>query len=166
MKYPLRSMEGDEKEREPLSISAMPNGKGKLDAITSYGGGLGAAFCTVTMLLPILIGTIGAGGSVACSMPGMCSGVHLSGGLGFFVNAVTQIAQPLLIASVALILYGMRSLGRWPLAISGVGGALLYASMFVLNMSLPLIAASSIILVVGYGFAYLPLLATRFRHPI
>jgi hypothetical protein len=75
------------------------------------------------------------------------------------------MVQPLLIVSVALILYGLRAFGRWPLAISGVGGALLYVSMFVLNMSLPLIAAASIILVVGYGFAYLPLLATSLRHP-
>jgi len=150
-KYPLNALE--------------EGGKRKLDMVTSYCGGLGAAFCTVSMLLPLIIGTVGAGATVACSMPGMC-GAQLSGALGGFVNAMTQIAQPLLFVSLALILYGLRRFGRWPLVISGAGGALLYASMFVLNMSLPLIAVSSAILIVGYASAYMPSLATRFRHPI
>jgi hypothetical protein len=76
---------------------------------------------------------------------------------------MAQAVQPLLIASVALILYGLRTFGRWLLAMSGVGGGLLCVSMFVLNMSLALIAIASAILVVGYGFAYLPLFATSFR---
>jgi hypothetical protein len=137
----------------------------KLEIMTSCGGGLGAASCTISMLLSVLIGTAGAGASIACSMPGMCGGVQLTGGLGIFVNAMTQIAQPLLVTSVALILYGMRRFGRLPLAISGMGGALLYVSMFALNMSLPLIAVSSIILIIGYGAAYVPLVS-RSRHPI
>jgi hypothetical protein len=150
-KYPMKPTE---KER-----SSHTTHRRKLDVMTACGGGVGAALCTLSMVFPVLIGTVGAGASVACSMPAMC-GVQLSGVLGTFVNAMAQVVQPLLIVSVALILYGLRMFGRWPLAISGMGGALLYVSMFVLNMSLPLIAAASMILVVGYGFAYLPLRTT------
>jgi hypothetical protein len=131
----------------------------RLDIVSSCGGGLGAAVCTITMLLPVLIGTAGVGAS-ACSMPGMC-GAQPTGALGIFVGAVTQIAQPIMVASVALILYGMRRFGRLPLAISALGGALLYVSMFVLNMFLPLIVISSAILILGYGLAFRPLLSAR-----
>jgi hypothetical protein len=49
-----------------------------------------------------------------------------------------------------LILYGMSSFGLWPLAISAVGGALLYVSMFIVNASLPFVALSSFVLIMGY----------------
>ncbi len=126
----------------------------KIDLLSSCGGGLGAVVCTITMLLPILVGTAGAGATVACSMPGMCGGAQFKGVLGTFVSVMTPIAQPLFVASLALILYGMRRFGRWPLVISGLGGSLLYVSMFVLAMSLPLIAVSSGVLLLGYGIAY------------
>lgn len=118
--------------------------------ISSVGGGFGAALCTITMLLPLVLGAAGAGASVACSMPGMCVGAGLTGSLRDFVSAIAQLGPPLLVGSIALILYGMRRYGRWPLVISAVGGAMLYVSMFVFGMSLPLVALSSFVLVMGY----------------
>jgi hypothetical protein len=138
-KYPLKAPEGDSIDSRPVK---------KLAVISSLGGGgLGAALCTVTMLLPLVLGASGAGAAVACSMPGMCLN---AGPLGNFVNGVTRNGPPLLVASLASILYGMRSFGRWPLAISAAGGAMLYASMFVLNMYLPFVALSSFVLIMGY----------------
>jgi hypothetical protein len=66
------------------------------------------------------------------------------------------IAQPLLVASVALILYGMRGFRVLPLATSAIGGALLYLGMFVLSISVPVIIVASLILGASYGVAYLP----------
>jgi hypothetical protein len=70
--------------------------------LPSLGGGFGAALCTVTMLLPLILGAAGAGASVACSMPGMCpGGSGLTGPLADFVGGVTRIGPPLLVASIA-----------------------------------------------------------------
>jgi hypothetical protein len=129
------------------------SGGRKFDLLSSGGGGLGAAMCTITMLLPILFGTAGAGVSVVCTMRGMCG--QLTGPVESYVSAVTPIAPSLFIASMALIMYGMRKSGTRLLAILGVGGALLYFSMFVVPFSLPLVVVSSAVLSSGYGFAYL-----------
>jgi len=150
------------KTKYPLRATGTES-SGRFELLSSCGGSFGAALCTITMMLPILVGTAGAGASVACSMPGMCGGTQLTGVLGTFVNGMTPVAQPLLAASVALILYGLRRFGRWPLAISAFGGALLYFSMFILAMSLALIAVSSAILFLGYGIAYLTRHVTHFN---
>jgi hypothetical protein len=144
-KYPLR-------KGAKAAAGSNPSSR-KIDVLTAGGGGIGAAVCTIAMLLPILVGTAGAGVSAACSMPGMCQSFQLTGALGTS-SAIAPIAQPLLVASVALILYGIRKFGRWPLVFSTVGGASLYISMFVLAMSPVLVIVSSVVLAVGYGFAY------------
>ncbi len=125
--------------------------------IATYCGAVGATACTVTMLLPVVIGTTTA--SISGSMAGMANGTSTIPFLGVFV----LIAQPLMIASVALILYGMRNFGRLVLSISAIGGVLLYAAMFILGMSLPLIVLSSLTLAAGYGIAYGPLVIRRMR---
>jgi hypothetical protein len=143
-KYPLKAAEAGSNDSSARSM-----GFAVLSSLG--GGGFGAALCTVTMLLPLILGAAGAGASVACSMPGMCpGGSGLTGPLADFVGGVTRVGPPLLVASIALILYGMRSFGLWPLAISAFGGALLYVSMFVLNVSLSLVALSSFVLIMGY----------------
>jgi hypothetical protein len=65
----------------------------------------------------------------------------------------------LLIASIVLILYGLKHFGRLPLAIAAVGGIFLYAAMYLLGMSLWLIAMSTAILAVAYGIAYRPMIS-------
>jgi hypothetical protein len=92
-------------------------------------------------------------------MQGMCG--QLTGPVGAYVSAVAPIAPSLFVVSMALIIHGMRKSGTWPLAILGVGGALLYFSMFVVPFSLPLVVISSAILSSGYGFSYLVGRATR-----
>ncbi len=72
------------------------------------------------------------------------------------ISAINSFGQPLLIASIVLILYGLKHFGRFPLAVAAVGGILLYVGMYFLSMSLPLIAVSALILAVAYGFAYGP----------
>jgi hypothetical protein len=141
--YPLRGVRSAEGS----------SGGMKFDLLSSGGGGLGAAMCTITMLLPILFGTAGAGASVVCTMRGMCG--QLTGLVGAYVNAVTPMAPSLFVVSMALILFGMRKSGTWPLGILGVGGVLVYFSMFVVPFSLPLVVVSSAVLSSGYGFAYL-----------
>jgi len=138
--YPIKENSG--------SSTGSASSERRIDFLSSCIGGLGAAGCTITMLLPIFIGTVGAGASVVCSMPGMCPGALWT------FSMVASIAQPLLVASLALMLYGIRRFGILPLATTGVGGALLYASMFVLPMSLPLIAVSSAVMLLGYVMAY------------
>jgi len=125
--------------------------------VATYCGAVGATACTVTMVLPVIIGTTTA--SISGSMAGMSNGTSTIPFLGVLI----LIAQPLMIASVALILYGMRNFGRLALGISALGGVLLYSAMFILAMSLPLIVLSSLLLAAGYGVAYGPLLARRMR---
>src|SRR5712692_2774681 len=92
--------------------------------VATYCGAVGATACTVTMLLPVIIGTTTA--SISGSMAGMANATSTTPLLEDF----TLIAQPLMIASVALILYGMRHFGRLALSVSAIGGVLLYAAMF------------------------------------
>ncbi len=125
--------------------------------VATYCGAVGATACTVTMLLPVVIGTTAA--SISGSMAGMANGTYTIPFLGVFL----LIAQPLMIASLGLILYGMRNFGRLALIISAVGGVLLYAAMFIFGVSLPLIVLSSLILAVGYGVAYGPLVIRRMK---
>ncbi len=120
-------------------------------------GGLGACICTVSMLLPVIIGTAGAGATIMGSMSGM-SGNAQSNGLWAMVNAINTVGQPLIIGSAGLILYGMRNFGMLPLTLAGVGGFLLYTSMYVLNMSILMVAISSATLAAAYVIAYGPLL--------
>jgi hypothetical protein len=159
-KYPFNS-------RSAESMTELsPSGRA-LGVLCSCGGGIGAAVCTTTMLLPILVGTAGIAGAsvVACSMPSMC-GPQLTGILGAYVNFMTPIAQPLFAASMALILYGLKNFGKWPLLISGLGGAMLYVSMFVLAApSLGLIVGSAAILAFGHAMAYLSKPLRRLRVP-
>ncbi len=120
-------------------------------------GGLGACACTVSMLLPVLIGTAGAGATIIGSMSGMSGNVQ-SNGLWSIVNAINAVGQPLIIGSMALIVYGMRNFGILPLILAGVGGFLLYTSMYVLNMSIIIVVISSATLAAAYVIAYGPLL--------
>ncbi len=110
-----------------------------------------------SLLLPVDIGTTTA--SISGSMAGMANVTSTIPFLGVF----TLIAQPLMIASVALILYGMRNFGRLAPSISATGGVLLYAAMFILGMYLSLIVLSALVLATGYGVAYGPLLVRRIR---
>ncbi len=129
-------------------------------------GALGVSVCTFVMFLPLIIGSAGASAVATCSMSGMCvlaTGNPLVDSVfGFMTNSF--VVQPLLIASIALILYGMRGFGALPLATSGVGGALLYAGMFVLRVSVPVTIIAVLFLGTGYGVAYLPSL-TRGNSP-
>jgi hypothetical protein len=129
----------------------------KRKSIATCCGGIGAYICTISMLLATIIGVTGTGLSVARSMSGM-SGNAQAGGLWIVINAINFLGQPLLIASIALILYGMKGFGKLPLAIAAVGGFLLYAGMYLLNMLVPMIAISSVILAGAYGTAYGPLM--------
>jgi len=70
------------------------------------------------------------------------------------VNAINSIGQPLLIGSIALILYGMKSFGSLPLALATLGGVGLYSGMYLLSMSISMIATSSIALGAAYAMAY------------
>lgn len=126
-------------------------------------GGLGACVCTLSMVLPVIAGTAGAAVSVTGSMSGM-SGEVQSTGYWALVNAINSVGRPLLIASIALILYGMKNFGRWPVAVASIGGLLLYASMYMLNMSIFLIAVSAAILAIAYVIAYGPFV-TRSGKP-
>ncbi len=120
-------------------------------------GGLGACACTLSMLLPVAIGTAGAATSIAGSMSGMSGSSGITG-LWAIVNVINLIGRPLLIVSIVSILYGMRNFGRYPLTFATVGGILLYSGMFVVGMSLAMIAASAIILAGAYGIAYAPMI--------
>jgi hypothetical protein len=113
------------------------------------------------MLLPIIIGTAGA--AAVGSMSGMSQSPGNAGPTAYWaiVNAINSFGQPLLIGSIVLILYGLKDFGRLPVAITAIGGILLYASMYLLGMSLPLIAISASILAVAYGIAYGPLIKRR-----
>lgn len=124
-------------------------------------GGIGAGVCTVAMVVPIIIGTIGAGASVMGSMNGMSG--NSSGSLAFWA-AVNRIGQPLLIASIVVILYGMKSFGRWPLFIASIGSLMLYSSMYLLNMSFPMLALSATILATAYAIAYGPLVKRHLNY--
>ena len=136
-------------------LKAVPAGK-KLNVMNGCGA-LGASVCTLIMLLPVIIGTAGASATVACSMPGMCgyTGNPFLGSLSVLMSN-NWVVQPLLIASLALIFYGMRGFGIIPLATSAIGGGLLYIGMFVLSMSVPVTIAASLTLGVSYGVAYVP----------
>ncbi len=122
---------------------------------------MGACVCTVSMLLPVVLGTAGAATAVMGSMAGM-SGMTTSaqqtGLLWGIVNAVNAVGQPLLIASIALTSYGMRDFGRLPLVLAAIGGFLLYVSMYVLGMSIAMIAISGAVIATSYGIAYGPYL--------
>ncbi len=112
------------------------------------------------MLLPVVMGTAGAATSIAGSMSGMSGSTGITG-LWAVVNVINLIGRPLLILSIALILYGMRNYGKWSLTFATVGGILLYTGMFVLSMSLAMISASVIILAGTYGIAYAPMIKGR-----
>jgi hypothetical protein len=111
------------------------------------------------MLLPAIVGTAGA--AAVGSMNGMFQRAGNVNATGYWiiVNAVNRLGQPLLIVSIALIVYGMKHFGRWPLAIATVGAVLLYVGMFVFNMSVSMIAFAAALLVIAYGIAYAPFLA-------
>lgn len=96
-------------------------------------------------------------GSMA-GMSGLTTSAQQTGLLWAIVNAINAVGQPLLIASIGLILYGMRGFGYLPLIVAGIGGLLLYVSMYVLGMSIGLIAISSATLAAAYLIAYGPLL--------
>ncbi len=117
-------------------------------------GALGTGVCTLSMLLPVIMGTAGA--ATVGSMSEMSQSSGSLPGYWIIISAINSFGQPLLIASIILILYGLKHFGRFPLAIAAVGGILLYTSMYFLSMSLPLIAVSALILAVAYGFAYGP----------
>jgi len=139
----------------------VPPGK-KLNVINGCGA-FGASVCTLLMLLPVMIGTGGASAAVACSMQGMCS---FATGNPFLVSLFALmsnnwVVQALLIVSLGLILYGMRGVGVLPLAMSAIGGVLLYVGMFVLRMSIPVTIGASFALGLSYGIAYLPSLIRR-----
>lgn len=127
-------------------------------------GGAGACVCTVSMLLAGIIGAAGTGLSVAGSMNGMST--TSTNGFWKVVNVINLVGQPLLILSVALILYGMRNFGKWPLLTSATGGALLYAGMYLLNMFIPMIAISSAVLVAAYVLAYGPVVKGMIKRDI
>ncbi len=80
------------------------------------------------------------------------------------ISAINSFGQPLHIASIVLILYGLKHFGRFPLAIAVVGGILLYAGMYLLGMSLPLMAISALILAMAYGFAYGQLIKRKLQR--
>lgn len=50
----------------------------------------------------------------------------------------------------------MRGFGTLPIATSAIGGTLLYAGMFVLSVSVPVVIGASLVLAGAYGLAYLP----------
>lgn len=124
-------------------------------------GGAGACVCTVSMLLAAIVGTAGTGITVIGSMNGMPT----TGTDGFWtvINVINFVGQPLLILSVALILYGMRNFGKWSLLTSAVGGTLLYAGMYLLNMFVPMITISSAVLVAAYALAYGPIVKGKIK---
>ena len=137
----------------------------KKSAAANCCGGLGAVACTVSMLIPVIIGTAGAGASVAGSMAGMSGTTGGSQSIAYFlINRINFAGPAILAVSIGLVLYGMRKLGKLPLALSGFGGVLLYSSMYLLNMSVPLIALSSIVLATAYGTAYLPFIRRVLRR--
>ncbi len=111
------------------------------------------------MLLAAIVGAAGTGITVIGSMNGMPT----TGTDGFWtvITVINLVGQPLLILSVALILYGMRNFGKMPLFISATGGALLYASMYLLNMFVPMITISSAVLVAAYALTCGPIVKGR-----
>ena len=135
----------------------MPSAR-KLNVVNGCGV-LGASVCTVIMLLPVMIGTAGASAAAACSMPGMCPTATGNPILDSFIPFMSNnwIAQPLLIVSLGLILFGMRSLGFLPLAMSAIGGGLLYVGMFTFDMAILMTLIGAFFIGVGYGTAYIPL---------
>ena len=114
--------------------------------------------CTVSMLLPVIIGSATAATSVMGSMSAMSrtSSDLQPSGYWAIINAINFVGQPLLIASIALIMYEMKNFGRLPITLAAVGGSLLYAGMNMLNMSIPLIVVSAGILAISYAIAYVP----------
>jgi hypothetical protein len=105
------------------------------------------------MLLPVVIGTAGASASVMASMSGR-SGSSSLGGYWIVVSTINYVGPVLLMVSVSLILFGMKDSGKLPIALASVGGALLYASMYLLKLWLPLLGLASVILGVAYWMAY------------
>lgn len=130
--------------------------KGKKSKYSCCAGGSGACLCTMAMIVPLLVGGVGAGVSTMSAM-----GTANSGGFMGLLNTFNStIGQPVFISSIILIVYGMRYHGRRPLVLSAVGGGLLYLSMYVI-FSLPLVAISVIILAASYVLAFLPGLSKK-----
>ncbi len=130
--------------------------------VASCCGALGAGVCTFSMLLPVIIGTAGA--ATVGSMSGMPQSSGSLTGYWIIISAINSFGQPLLIASIVLILYGLKHFGRLPIVIAAVGGILLYAGMYFLSMSLPLVAISALILAVAYGFTYGPSIKRKLQR--
>jgi hypothetical protein len=128
-------------------------------------GGLGACVCTVSMLLPVVIGTVGASASVMASMSGM-SGNFGPRGYWIVISWINSIGPFLLVFSISLILFGMRNFGKAPFMLASVGGILLYTSMYLLNMWTPLLVLSSVILGVAYWMAYRPIVRSLVRRRV
>jgi hypothetical protein len=117
------------------------------------------------MLLPVVIGTVGASASVMASMGGRSGSSNL-GGYWIVVNTINYVGPLLLAISISLILFGMKDSGKLPVALASVGGALLYASMYLLNMWLSLLGLASVILGVAYWMAYSSIVRRLIRRYI